>query len=580
MKRSMTFKATLLASAVFASGVTMALADGLTARLNTDRIAAGDTVQLSLSGEAGTLSAAPDLAPLGQDFDVLGQTQSRQTQILNGARTDRIEWVLTLAPKHQGSVTIPTLTAGAATSAPLTLEVLDPAKMPVAQVPGAPLLEVTVADGPYYIQQGIPVTLRITSGPDLQQAELVLPQTGDYTLTQTGEDRVTQPNAAGARVIERSFVLQPQKSGPITLGPIALKATLTDPNAQSPFAGSVFDSFFANSPFAGRMGGFGAMMTPGRAVTVRSAPVTLDVKAAPAGAGDWFLPAKDVRLTAEWQSAAPVFKTGEAVTRKVRIEALGATDVQLPDLDPGTVQGARIYLDGSDARTVDVQGGKAAVREFRYSIVPTQSGQIELPEIRLNWFDTASETQKTAILPAETISVVGPALAAPASPTAAIAPVAVASTPILPLWPKVAGAALAAVIAAGLAFVLLRRRRAVARPSRAARRRAALDSAEAALKSGNPQSTLAAISLWQHLVARDLAVAPLALRSRFPEAFRLIGVLERQLYDLDAGNHSAKAADNTAIIAALRNAEAAVEKSAAGASARTSALRPLYAAKA
>lgn len=580
MSFSITFKASLLASAVLISATNIGSADGLAARLNTDRIGAGDTVQLTLSGDAGSLTVAPDLTPLAQDFDVLGQAQSQQTQILNGTRTDRMEWTLTLAPKHQGSLTIPELSAGTATSAPLTLEVLDPAKMPVVQVPNAPELAVTVDKGPFYIQQGIPVILRITSGPNLQQGELVLPQTSDYTLTQTGEDRVSQTSATGAKVLERSFILQPQKSGPITLGPIALKATLTDPNAQSPFAGTGFDAFFANSPFAGRMGGFGAMMAPGQTVTVRSAPVVLDVKAAPGSAGNWFLPAKDVQLTAEWQPAVPIFKTGEAVTRVVRLEALGATDVQLPDLDMGTVQGARTYLDGSDARTVDVKGGTAAAREFRYSIVPVQGGQVTLPEVRVNWFDTATETQKTAVLPAETITVVGAALAAeaPAATPAMVIPATVAATLPAPIWPKMAlGAGLAALIA-GMAFVAFWRRRAVRSPSQSSQRHAALDKAEAALKVGNAQAALSAISLWQRLVARDTVLSPAALRGKFPDVFRSIATLERQLYDPNAGNSSARAIDRNRLMTALRGAEAALQQGARGGKAKAAALQPLYAA--
>ena len=180
-------------------------------------------------------------------------------------------------------------------------------------------------------------------------------------------------------------------------------------------------------------------------------------------------------------------------------------------------------------------------------------------------------------MPEATITVVGPTLAASAAPTAAIAPVAVASAPPPPLWPKAAGAAFAAVIAAGLVFVLLRRRRGVARPSRAAQRQAALDSAEAALKAGNPRSALAAIDFWQRLVARDMALTPAALHSRFPKAFGLISELEGQLYNPDAGKHPSRVPDKTAVITALRGVEVALQQLARQARGKTPALQPLYA---
>ena len=148
-------------------------------------------------------------------------------------------------------------------------------------------------------------------------------------------------------------------------------------------------------------------MAQGRDVTVRSAAILLDIKADPTGTGDWFLPARDMLLSAAWQPETPVFRTGEAALRKVQILVLGASDVQLPDPDAGTAEGLRLYLDGSETRTVDVPGAKGAVREFRYCVVPTRGGKITLPEIRLNWFNTTTETAQTAILPAETITVIG-----------------------------------------------------------------------------------------------------------------------------------------------------------------------------
>ena len=120
------------------------------------------------------------------------------------------------------------LHAAAATSAPLTLRVLDPARMPVVQVPGAPKIDVTATNGPHYIDREIPLTLRITSGHSLQQGTIILPESGDFPLTRSGEDRISRTGSA--QVLERTCVLRPQKSGPLTLPAFALRATLADPN--------------------------------------------------------------------------------------------------------------------------------------------------------------------------------------------------------------------------------------------------------------------------------------------------------------------------------------------------------------
>jgi hypothetical protein len=264
----------------------VALADGLSARTDVAKVAEGTTFQLILGGDAGQLTAEPDLTPLARDFDVLDTAQSRQTRIINGARSDTLQWTVTLQPRSMGALTIPQITAGAATSDPITVEVVDAASMPVITVPGAPEIAVIVPEGTHYVQQEIPVILRITAGPNLQSAGVVLPQSPDFTLTQSGEDRVSHMagQTGPVTVTERTYMLRPQKDGQITLPPLTLDATISDPNARSPFANSPFQEMFARGPFGqGGNDPFAAMFNTGKRVAVRSSPITRSVKADPAG---------------------------------------------------------------------------------------------------------------------------------------------------------------------------------------------------------------------------------------------------------------------------------------------------------
>ena len=55
-----------------------AFAAGLAAHVNSGTVAEGDAFQLTLTAN-GQVSAAPDLAPLRKDFDILGTSQSSST---------------------------------------------------------------------------------------------------------------------------------------------------------------------------------------------------------------------------------------------------------------------------------------------------------------------------------------------------------------------------------------------------------------------------------------------------------------------------------------------------------------------
>ena len=68
-------------------------------------------------------------------------------------------------------------------------------------------------------------------------------------------------------------------------------------------------------------------------------------------------------------------------------------------------------------------------KEFRYAIVPEQSGELVLPEIQLDWWDTVSHRQRTAMLPEHRVTVLPSEL----SPAAIMPP---STAGVLPDVPK------------------------------------------------------------------------------------------------------------------------------------------------
>lgn len=393
---------------------TACLADGLTARISTDKIALGDTFQLTLSADPTDLTAAPDISALNPDFHILGTSKSSQTRIINGDRSETVTWSITLEPRKTGHLAIPVLTAGSVQTAALSLDVVDAADLPPeTHTAGGTAITAELEPGAHYVQQEIPLTLRITTGPDFRDGMIEPPASPDFVLERRGQDRISaaMKNGQPVTMIERDYLLRPQKSGALRVPPFTLRGIVNDPATGKTFPSDPFASLFGRSPFGGAGSPFGRMLTPARPVAVRSQPLTLDIKAKPDTAADWFLPAKDVTLSARWEPETPAFRVGDAVTRRVRITALGATNVQLPDLALPEVAGTRVYLDRSQSGMIDTPGGPAAVRDFSYSIVPTGGGTLTLPEVTLRWFDTATETSRIATLPAETITVEGPVVA-------------------------------------------------------------------------------------------------------------------------------------------------------------------------
>lgn len=526
-------KTTVSAAALSIALAVPAFAAGLSARVDSGTVAQGDTFQLTLTTN-GQADASPDLTPLQKDFEVLGTSQSSSTQIINGKRSQSESWIVSLSPKSMGTLEIPAITAGSLSSSPVAIKVVDAGSMPKATGTSAIDLSASLKDGSPFLFQETPLTVRIETSAPIKSAELVAPQSSAFELVQRGEDRVSQATRNGqtVNVIERTYMLKPQEKGAIEIPPFVLRGSVADPSARGrdPFA-----DFQGFPGFPSSM--FNDMFDSGKPFAVRSEPIKLTVRADPnaaSGQHRWFLPAKNVKLTAKWSPEHPVFKEGEAVTRRVSLLALGASTVQLPDLSFENTDGARIYLDDTQTGEDQTADGTVARKDFLVSVVPTRGGEITLPEIKVNWTDSVSGEAKTATLPSEVIKAEG--TIPPANQTAAAQKATPASpvkpqghpenTEVLPAY-MIAGLGGAAVLAAlgGVALYFRRQQHAneslrqpVAantskqeeRPDTSSDRRKQLALAISKGKSGDLRGSYGCVLAWRRLAGGDPAMTDAA----------------------------------------------------------------------
>ena len=92
---------------------------------------------------------------------------------------------------------------------------------------------------------------------------------------------------------------------------------------------------YGNDPFGGFFGGplFSGVLRTVRPVRLHGNPIVLSVRPRPAGAvGSYWLPARDVTLSAAWDPAKLTARAGDPVTLDLDLQATGLTAAQLPDL--------------------------------------------------------------------------------------------------------------------------------------------------------------------------------------------------------------------------------------------------------
>lgn len=369
----------------------------LSARLERDRIADGETVRLLVEAE-GQVNGRPDTSPLTRDFDVLGLASGSQVNIVNGRMDARTTWTITLSPKRTGALTIPPLTVGDEQSPQLTLQVSEAAAVTDASG-GSPLfIESEIDPRDPYVQGMVRYKVRVFIGTRLADGDLSDPRPDNALVRRLGEDRKYTQERDGQRyqVIEREYAVFPQASGELVLPAPVLDARIVE---RSTSRRSPFKDFFGRDPFDD-------MFSATRQVRVRGEAISLTVRPRPDQAsGVHWLPAEHVELTENWQPEAGEMHVGEPLTRTVTLRARGVTGEQLPDLASASAEGFKVYPDRPQADTRDQAQSVVGEKVQSMAFVPVRSGRFTLPAIRLHWWDTQSDRERVVELPERSIEV-------------------------------------------------------------------------------------------------------------------------------------------------------------------------------
>jgi hypothetical protein len=367
-------------------------APAIKAWFDRDTISLGDTVTLTV--ETGEDSQAePDLKPLEKDFQILGTSTSTQLQIINGRQTAKTQWVIELEPTRSGTLQLPPLTIGNGQTAPLTLSVkTQPTAAGKDLSQEALFLEAETDSQAPYIQSQVRFTIRLFYNEPILEGGLDVPDVKDAIIERLGEDVAYSTLRSGKRygVIERRYVLFPQRSGTLTIPPVGFEGRIRTTDDWR----------------------FGLGLRLGRRVRLSSEPVTLQVRPRPTSyTGKHWLPTPQLTLRENWPAESPRLKVGEPLTRTLILEAKGLTAAQLPTLRIPEQPNIRLYAD--QPKTETRQDGDTIVghREERIAIIPTESGELVLPEMTLTWWDTNINQERIAQLPARTMTVL-PAVAA------------------------------------------------------------------------------------------------------------------------------------------------------------------------
>lgn len=551
----------LIVIALLFSSLSLSAEAAVLASLDRSQVGAGEAVQLTLQHD-GQTDSQPDLGALKQDFDIVGRSTGSSIQIVNGKMSAQTQLNLTLMPKHGGKIVIPALQWGSQASPALTLTVggSSASAQPgnAASAGNAHVFIVTSMDQKQpYVQAAVTLTVKLYVDEPLYQASLELQPNNDVLIQQLGKDKQTSESYHGReyQMVERKYLLFPQRSGAIKLDGPVLEAQVPDSSNADPFAADpFFGNAFGHNPFAG-------MMNATRPIRIRGDQLALDVRPRPAANAnqDW-LPAQNVTLTETLQPASGTFHAGDPVTLHLHLEALGLTASQLPDLSQLLTlpSGLRAYPDQAKLND-NVQGSSVlGTRDQDIAIIASQAGRYVIPAMHLYWWDTAKNVQRRIDLAAHTLEILpgaagasaGTAPPAPRSADSAQSGATASPRPANPataipsnyLWPLISLAL--TLLWLGTMFYLWRKKRRGGSMSGQHKRQEPILSAmpdsnqarnafQQACRENDPQTARRQLLLWAHSTWPDdppLGIKSIAARLGEPDLESLLQQLDRACY--------------------------------------------------
>jgi len=369
------------------------------ARLDRTEIVQGETVTLILQTDDPAQRLEVGLEALEPDFELLDQRSETQMSIVSGRQTAVVRLLLTLEPRRTGELEIPSLRYPGGQTRPMSLSVspapqLAPGEMPPVFIE----LALDPAQGPYYVHAQLSLTVKIFYQQNLTEATINPPAPEQASVRLL--DEVPFPaerNGVRYRVLQRRYAIFPERSGTLEIPPMRLTGRLIERPPDRLWQPSV----------------------RGRRVTEESEALRIEVLPRPERfTGEHWLPARELILDQQL-SDVDGLRVGEPVTRTVIIDAVGLEENMLEEPRWPPMDNVRIYPDQPQGISRDDGQWVRGHKEFRYAVVPEASGELVLPEIRLEWWDTVTDEPQTAVLPEYRVQVAPVDLA----PEAAMPPV-------------------------------------------------------------------------------------------------------------------------------------------------------------
>ncbi|MEP7071906.1 MAG: BatD family protein [Verrucomicrobiota bacterium] len=416
----------LVLCALWLIPVAQAASPSVTAVLSDSEAVVGQTVQLQIEVSGGGRGRPP--AQVSVDGLQIRYTgESTQMTMRNFSTSYSVTYNYTILPERTGRFVIPPQTIDIGVSKlrtpELALNVTGSGGRGAGGRSGGPgqpaqderlaFAEIVVPKQTAHVGEAVPIVVRIAFNARIPtQAVEEKPEIAaqGFTLQTFERRRQGQENINGQvyNVLTYKAAITPTRAGKLDLGPAQIHAAMAIPRqrggGRSPF--DLFNDPFFRDPFGA--------ISETQEITVKSQPVTLEVKPLPTGAPSSFTGAVGT-FTLGVEANPKHVQLGDPVTVKATVSGRGSFDrVSAPVLSDE--QGWHKYPASGNFKKDD-EVGISGSKTFEMVVSPNEK-KTALPPLLFSFFDPLKEKYTTLQSPAILLAVEGGSVLATTAPPA------------------------------------------------------------------------------------------------------------------------------------------------------------------
>jgi len=360
-------------------------ASQISATIDKNPVVVNESFILKIIIDDDVNTNALNTSALLKDFIVGRTSVSSQTSMVNFKTKRTTTWSTLIIAKAAGDFVIPPLTIEGISTQAINVKVLAE-NDPQADKQQDLFITSDISTNEVYVQQQLTLNVKLHFAAELKRGSLTEPTLNEATITQIGKDKESDTiiNGRRYRVIERTYAISPKKSGEFILKSPIFSGEILVPSTRR---NNMF-SFSETKPVS--------VIGDELPLTVKPIPDTFQ--------GTW-LPSNLLAIHQNWQPDVTTFKVGEPITRSITLTAAGLSEEQLPVLEMTVPKGLKVYPDQAQLHTGMSSGHLVSQKVRNFAIVASKSGEYQLPEINIPWWNTVTNRYQVATIAAQTITV-------------------------------------------------------------------------------------------------------------------------------------------------------------------------------